>query len=128
MSYFFFLLLTNQEVFIKKITSDGTKETLAVYTVPTVKEKVIRGDVQLTKFAEGKDPETEKKVPLEGINFKLTSKTNGQSWTIVTDKNGFASFYEHFICVIIGFYVVIYLYLCHILSYLSLLPYFCYLH
>lgn len=83
--------LTNQEVFIKKITSDGTKETLAVYTVPTVKEKVIRGDVQLTKFAEGKDPETEKKVPLEGINFKLTSKTNGQSWTIVTDKNGFAS-------------------------------------
>ena len=83
--------LINKEVFLRKIASDEKQESVSAYNVPVIKEEVMRGDIQLTKFAEDKDAEAEKKVPLEGIKFKLTSKTNGQSWTIVTDKDGFAS-------------------------------------
>lgn len=83
--------LINTEIIVRKITATGNQETLFVYNAPVIKDEVMRGDIQLTKFAEDSDTEVEKKVPLEGIKFKLTSKTTGKSWNIVTDKNGFAS-------------------------------------
>lgn len=83
--------LLNSEVYVRRITANGDDEFVETYNMPTIKEEVVKGDIQITKFAQDIDGEVERKVPLEGIIFKLTSKTTGKSWTITTDKNGYAS-------------------------------------
>ena len=64
--------------------------------MPTIEEEVIRGDIQLVKYGENNDEpgdywrrhqETVKRYR----KFHLTSKTNGDVYTIITDENGFAS-------------------------------------
>lgn len=60
-------------------------------TGTAIKNDIIRGDLQLVKFAEPVDEEEDQMVPLEGIIFEITSKTTGQSWRITTDENGYAS-------------------------------------
>ena len=83
--------LINSEVYVRRVTANGDLEAVETYNMPTIKEEVVKGDIQITKFAQDIDGEVERKVPLEGIIFKLTSKTTGKSWTITTDKNGYAS-------------------------------------
>ena len=47
-----------------------------------LKEQVIRGDIGLSKAAEGRER-------MQGIEFSFTSLTNGEKHILVTDKNGY---------------------------------------
>ena len=47
-----------------------------------LKEQVIRGDISLSKAAEGRRR-------MSGIEFKFTSLTSGEQHILITDKNGF---------------------------------------
>ena len=87
--------LLNEEIFVRQITSKGTTEGVETYNIPTIEEEVIRGDIQLVKYGENNDEPGDSgadiKKPLKDIKFHLTSKTNGDVYTIITDENGFAS-------------------------------------
>ena len=87
--------LLNEKVFVRQITSKGTTEGVETYNMPTIEEEVIRGDIQLVKYGESNDEPGDSgadiKKPLKDIKFHLTSKTNGDVYTIITDENGFAS-------------------------------------
>lgn len=87
--------LLNEEIFVRQITSKGTTEGVETYNMPTIEEEVIRGDIQLVKYGENNDEPGDSgadiKKPLKDIKFHLTSKTNGDVYTIITDENGFAS-------------------------------------
>ena len=83
--------LLNSTVFVRKITSDGTAETVNTFQKAEVPEKVIRGDLEIVKFREDRDDATGQRPPLEGIIFELTSKTTGDTVEITTDENGYAS-------------------------------------
>ena len=50
-----------------------------------ISNQVIRGDLELVKVADGEQKR------LSDIPFSITSVTTGESHTIVTDKNGYAS-------------------------------------
>lgn len=76
---------TNDTVFVQKITADGTKETVQFYNASSVDEQIYRGDLELVKVS---DREQNR---LSDIPFTITSVTTGESHTIVTDKNGYAS-------------------------------------
>ena len=87
--------LLNEKVFVRQITSKGSGELVETYNMPTIEEEVIRGDIQLVKYGENNDEPGDSgadiKKPLKDIKFHLTSKTNGDVYTIITDENGFAS-------------------------------------
>lgn len=51
----------------------------------SISNQVIRGDLELIKVADGEQKR------LSDIPFSITSVTTGESHTIVTDKNGYAS-------------------------------------
>lgn len=51
----------------------------------SIENQVIRGDLELVKVSNGDLSR------LAGVPFTITSKTTGESHTIVTDKNGYAS-------------------------------------
>lgn len=51
----------------------------------SISNQVIRGDLELIKVSDGDLSR------LAGVPFSITSKTTGESHTIVTDKNGYAS-------------------------------------
>ena len=72
------------------ITEDG-KIVLMTTASTAIRNDVIRGDLQIVKFAEDTDPEEDQKTPLKGIVFTLTSKTTGEKFQITTDKNGYAN-------------------------------------
>lgn len=75
----------NKEVFVQKITGEGTKETVSCYNAASVPEQIFRGDLEFVKVADGELNR------LANVPFSITSKTTGESHTIVTDKNGYAS-------------------------------------
>ena len=77
--------LLNGEVFTAYITSSGVKETVKTYNEQSVPEQVKRGDLEFVKVSDGDLKR------LEGVPFTITSLTTGESHTIVTDKNGYAS-------------------------------------
>lgn len=83
--------LINDQIYIRQIKSSGTGEEVDTYNVSQIPEKVIRGDLQLVKFAREPEEDKDSKTPLEGICFEITSGTTGQTVEIVTDKNGYAS-------------------------------------
>lgn len=83
--------LTEDEVVVRKILPEGTAEAVCTYEPVEVAEQVIRGDIELIKFREDTDPETEHKTPLEGIEFSLTAKSTGEVFKIVTDEKGYAT-------------------------------------
>jgi hypothetical protein len=68
------------------IYDSGTAENLNTLKTFTddkaLKEQVIRGDISLSKAAEGRKR-------MEGVMFSLTSITNGEKHIMVSDKNGF---------------------------------------
>ncbi|MEI3504466.1 MAG: hypothetical protein V8Q42_12780 [Anaerovoracaceae bacterium] len=61
------------------------KETVKTYNEQSVPEQVKRGDLEFVKVSDGDLKR------LEGVPFTITSLTTGESHTIVTDKNGYAS-------------------------------------
>lgn len=67
------------------ITSEGKTETVKVYNAPIAAEQVKRGDLEFVKVSDGDLNR------LAGVPFKITSLTTGESHTIVTDANGYAS-------------------------------------
>ena len=97
--------LLNDEIFVRKITSDGTAERVNTYNEPEVPESVIRGGVRIEKW----DNELASKNPqgaatLEGTKIQIVSENdsavmvNGKSYskgeivkTLTTDKTGVAS-------------------------------------
>ncbi len=87
--------LLNEKVFVRQITSKGTTEGVETYNMPTIEEEVIRGDIQLVKYGESNDEPGDSgadiKKPLKDIKFHLTSKTNGDVYTIITDEQGVAT-------------------------------------
>lgn len=83
--------LLNDQLYVCKIESEGTAEDVKIYEKVIVPEKIVRGDVQLVKFAEDTDQEKDQKTPLKGIVFTLTSKTTGEVYQITTDENGYAT-------------------------------------
>ena len=87
--------LLNEEIFVRQITSKGTAESVETYNMPTIEEEVIRGDIQLVKYGESNDEPGDSgadiKKPLKDIKFHLTSKTNGDVYTIITDEQGVAT-------------------------------------
>lgn len=83
--------LLNREMFIRKITSEGTAENVSTYNAPVISENIISGELHIIKFGQDADDSCEQKTPLEGVAFEITSKTTGETFTITTDKNGYAS-------------------------------------
>lgn len=75
----------NKEVFVQKITGEGREETVSCYNAASVPEQIFRGDLEFVKVADGELNR------LANVPFSITSKTTGESHTIVTDKNGYAS-------------------------------------
>lgn len=75
----------NEEVVTQMITAEGTGETVTCYNAPTVPEQVYRGDLEFVKVSDGD------LARLADVPFSLTSKTTGESHTLVTDKNGYGS-------------------------------------
>ena len=76
---------SNDTVFVQKITADGAKETVQCYNASSVDEQIYRGDLELVKVSDGEQ------TRLSDVPFTITSVTTGESHTIVTDKNGYAS-------------------------------------
>ena len=75
----------NPEIFVRKITSDGTAESVNTYNEPIVKEEVIKGRVKVTKV----DEETGEK--LQGAEFELVDEATGNVVeTLVTGEDGTA--------------------------------------
>lgn len=57
----------------------------------TVKEDIIRGDIEISKFGKNSiDTENTVMKPLEGVIFSITSNTTGEAWYIKTNENGYA--------------------------------------
>lgn len=83
--------LINDEVFVRKITTEGYDELVYTYNEPEIKEEVVRGDFEIAKFGAHISETSGIKRPLEGVRFSITSDTTGDMMgTIVTDKDGFA--------------------------------------
>lgn len=66
------------------ITEDGKIVELTAED-QSISNQVIRGDLELVKVSDGDLSR------LAGVPFTITSKTTGESHTIVTDQNGYAS-------------------------------------
>lgn len=82
----------NEEIFIRKITSEGDVENVNTYNMPIVPENIIRGDIEIRKVFQPKDPKEDVLEPIEGAEFTITSDTTGEEvMKIVTDKNGKAT-------------------------------------
>lgn len=77
--------LINGAIFTAYITPSGVKETVLVYNEQSVPEQVKRGDLEMVKVSDGDQKR------LANVPFTITSLTTGESHTIVTDKNGYAS-------------------------------------
>lgn len=70
------------------VSADMTDQTIAVFELTPsdeFTEQVKRGDLELVKVGAGDYSR------LGNVPFKITSKTTGESHTIVTDANGYAS-------------------------------------
>lgn len=65
--------------------SEGGKIVELVEKDTSILNQIIRGDLEFVKVAEGDLKR------LANVPFTITSKTTGESHTIVTDKNGYAS-------------------------------------
>lgn len=68
--------------------SPSNVATLNVTDVP-IKEE--RGNVKIMKYGKNPDDEANIRIPLDGISFVFTSKTDGSTYTITTDEDGEAS-------------------------------------
>lgn len=81
--------LLNDKIYTSVIKDDGKKvETVNTLNVPKIgsnpemAEQVKRGDIQLVKVKDGV------MTRLPNIQFRITSKTTGESHVVCTDENG----------------------------------------
>jgi len=74
----------DEETFVIKLAEDGEAETIATVNASTAAEQVYRGDLEFVKVSDGD------LARLANVPFTITSKTTGESHTIVTDENGYA--------------------------------------
>lgn len=74
-----------EETIVIALPENGEVETIATVNSSEAPEQVYRGDLEFVKVADG----TLKR--LANVPFTITSKTTGESHTIVTDENGYAS-------------------------------------
>ncbi len=77
--------LLNQTPVVVGLSASGTSEHIADWEAVSLSEQVIRGDLSFTK---AKDGNMER---LANVPFTITSRTTGESHTLVTDENGMAS-------------------------------------
>lgn len=79
--------LLNEETFIRQISGEGIKETVATYTAPTALEKVITYELLIHKQDTNDNP-------LQGAEFTLYSDEQCQQELAkgVTDENGILRF------------------------------------
>lgn len=82
--------LLNNKIYTTEITAGtGTVESVTTYNVPKIgsaaemAEHPKRGDIQLVKVKDGTVQR------LANVQFKITSKTTGESHIVCTDENGF---------------------------------------
>jgi DNA replication protein DnaC len=66
---------------------NNSAETFSLQPEDEFSEQVKRGDLELVKVTDGDQKR------LAGVPFSITSKTTGESHTVVTDANGYASTY-----------------------------------
>lgn len=80
-------------IFTRKITNEGTAESVFTYNMPTVEEQVIRGDLEIIKLVgDDKEEEDETVKGLQGAEFTITSlTTNEVVGKIVSDESGLAT-------------------------------------
>ncbi|MCI9227479.1 MAG: VaFE repeat-containing surface-anchored protein [Dorea sp.] len=69
-------------VYVSQIIQDGIQAALEGGNAYAVADGVFRGDIELTKI----DKNTQ--TPMEGVQFRLTSNTTGESHVFSTDANG----------------------------------------
>ncbi len=77
--------LLNETPVVVGLSSSGTAEHIQDWEAVSLSEQVIRGDLSFTK---AKDGSMER---LANVPFTITSRTTGESHTLVTDENGMAS-------------------------------------
>lgn len=77
--------LLNSEIFVQKIVTSGTEETVTCFQSPEVPDQIIRADLEFVKVSDGDLNR------LANVPFSITSKSTEESHIIVTDKNGYAS-------------------------------------
>lgn len=76
----------NNEVFVRKVTSEGNLEGVETYQVPIVPEQVIKGKIRIAK----KDKDTGKVIQVAGTVFDIYF--NGQKVSsMTTDETGYAT-------------------------------------
>lgn len=75
--------LVNEEIILRNITMHEELEIIQAA------EDIIRGNVEIMKYAVGNSDES--RQPMAGVEFCFTSKTNGKSYYITTNEEGFAS-------------------------------------
>jgi hypothetical protein len=75
----------DEECFVHKLAEDGTVETISVVNTSTAPEQVFRGDLEFVKVSDGDLKR------MAGVPFTITSRTTGESHTVVTDENGYVS-------------------------------------
>lgn len=69
-------------MYVAQVLQDGEQVIVRSGNEYAVADRVIRGDFELTKI----DENTQR--PMEGVRFKITSNTTGESHTFTTDANG----------------------------------------
>lgn len=69
-------------VYVTQVLQDGEQVIVRSGNEYAAADRVIRGDFELTKI----DENTQR--PMEGVLFKITSNTTGESHTFTTDANG----------------------------------------
>ncbi len=74
-----------EETIVIALPANGEVETIATVNASEAPEQVYRGDLEFVKVADGSLKR------LANVPFTITSKTTGESHTIVTDENGYAS-------------------------------------
>lgn len=78
--------LIHDELFVQRITSEGTLETVDVYNEHDVYDHIKRGDFEFIKVSE------DNMKRMAGVPFKVTAldgQYKGESHIIVTDANGY---------------------------------------
>lgn len=78
-----YLLSTAVRVF--DVVGSGSTQHFDMTDLPGVSDQVERGDIELIKISDGDS------ARMAGVPFTITSEATGETHTIVTDVNGYAS-------------------------------------
>ena len=74
--------MLNNEIFIETVREEGTGQTDTIFQCPTIPDQIIRGNLQIVKFREDKEEESEQgeqKVPLRELFLQSHQKQQAGS-------------------------------------------------